>query len=67
MEGLLYLRKYGISGPEFGIKEELVTERGRQLFQVLLTGGDWNHTLISHFTREGKLLHPMTALGPMNY
>ena len=22
MEGLLYLQKYGIGGPEFGIKEE---------------------------------------------
>ena len=26
MEGLLYLEKYGIVGPEFGIKEEFVTE-----------------------------------------
>ena len=26
MEGLLYLEKYGIGGPEFGIKEEFVTE-----------------------------------------
>ena len=26
MEGLLYLHKYGIGGPEFGIKEEFVTE-----------------------------------------
>jgi len=26
MEGLLYLQKYGIGGPEFGIKEEFVTE-----------------------------------------
>ena len=33
-EGLLYLEKYGISGPEFGIKEEFVTERGRQLFHA---------------------------------
>ena len=32
MEGLLYLEKYGIGGPEFGIKEEFVTEKGRQLF-----------------------------------
>ena len=31
-EGLLYLEKYGIGGPEFGIKEEFVTEKGRQLF-----------------------------------
>ena len=30
-EGLLYLEKYGIGGPEFGIKKEFVTERGRQL------------------------------------
>ena len=28
MEGLLYLEKYGIGGPEFGIKEEFVTEKG---------------------------------------
>ena len=34
MEGLIYLQKYGIGGPEFGIKEESVTERGRQLFHV---------------------------------
>ena len=33
-EGLLYLEKYGISGPEFGIKEEFVTEKGRQLFHA---------------------------------
>jgi len=26
MEGLLYLPKYGIGGPEFGIKEEFITE-----------------------------------------
>jgi len=26
MEGLLYFQKYGIGGPEFGIKEEFVTE-----------------------------------------
>ena len=34
IEGLLYLQKYGIGGPEFGIKEEFVTEKGRQLFHV---------------------------------
>ena len=34
MEGLLYLEKYGIGGPEFGIKEEFVTEEGRQLFHA---------------------------------
>ena len=33
-EGLLYFEKYGTGGPEFGIKEELVTERGRQLFHA---------------------------------
>ena len=35
-EGLLilYLEKYGIDGPEFGIKEESVTEKGRQLFHT---------------------------------
>ena len=32
-EGLLYLEKYGIGGPKFGIKE-FVTEYGRQLFQA---------------------------------
>ena len=26
MDRLLYLHKYGIGGPEFGIKEEFVTE-----------------------------------------
>ena len=34
MEGRLYPRKYGIGGPEFGIKEEFVTEKGRQLFHA---------------------------------
>ena len=34
MEGLLYLEKYGIGGPEFGINEKFVTEKGRQLFHV---------------------------------
>ena len=34
IEGLLYLEKYGIGGPEFGIKEEFVTEKGRQLFHA---------------------------------
>ena len=38
MEGLLYLQKYGIGGPEFGIKEEFVTERRRQLFHARATG-----------------------------
>ncbi len=33
-EGLLYFEKYGTGGPEFGIKEEFVTERGRQLFHA---------------------------------
>ena len=33
MEGL---EKCGISGPEFGIKEEFVTEEGRQLFHAVL-------------------------------
>ena len=27
-EGLLYFKKYGTGGPEFGIKEEFVTEKG---------------------------------------
>ena len=77
MEGLLYLQKYGIGGPEFGIKEEFVTEKGRQLFHAhamnreacclqlcQLTGANWNHTLVSGFTWERRLLHPTTALRP---
>ena len=28
------IEKYGIGGPEFGIKEEFVTEKGRQLFHA---------------------------------
>ena len=57
MEGLLYLEKYGIGGPEFGIKEEFVTEKRRQFFHARamnreacsfclqlgqLTGANWN-------------------------
>ena len=34
MEGLLSLEKYTIGGTEFGIKEEFVTEKGRQLFHA---------------------------------
>jgi len=34
MEGILCLEKYGIAGPEFGIKEGFVTEEGRQLFHT---------------------------------
>ena len=37
MEGLLYFQKYGIGGPEFGIKE-FVAEKGRQLFHALQLG-----------------------------
>ena len=33
-KGLLYFEKYGINGPEFGIKEEFVTERERRLFHA---------------------------------
>ena len=48
-EGLLYFEKYGTGGPEFGIKEEFVTERGRQLFNarawtgrlVVYSSADW--------------------------
>ena len=71
MEGLLYLQKYGIGGPEF------VTEKERHLFHARainreacclqlgqLTGANWNHTLVSGFTRERKLLHPTTSLRP---
>ena len=77
MEGLLYLHKYGIGGPEFGIKEEFVTEKGRQLFYACamnreacclqlgqLTSTNWHHPLASGFTRERRLLHPTTALRP---
>ena len=77
MEGLLYLQKYGIGGPYFRIKEECVTEKGRHLFHARamsreacylqfgqLTGANWNHTLVSGFTRERRLLHPTTALRP---
>ena len=56
MEGLLYLQKYSIGGPEFGIQEQIVTEKGRafharamnreacclQLSQ--LTGANWNRS-----------------------
>ena len=65
---------------EFGIKEEFVTEKGRQFFHARamnreacclqlgqLTGANWNHTLVSGFTRERRLLHPMTALRPMQH
>ena len=77
MESLLYLQKYGIGGPEFGIKEEFVTEKGRQLFHAhamnreacclqlgQLTGANRNHTLVSGFTQERRLLHATTALRP---
>ena len=38
MEGLLYLQKYGIVGPEFGTKEEFVTDLPCKVqgFKVLL-------------------------------
>ena len=64
-EGLLYLEKYSIGGPESRIKEEFVTEKGRQLFHARamnreacclqlsqLTGANWNHALVSGFTWE---------------
>ena len=35
MEGFLYLQKYGIGGPDFGIKEECITEKGRHLLEKL--------------------------------
>ena len=75
MEGLLYLEKYVIGGPEFGIKKEFITERGRQLFHApcmnreacclqpgQLTGANWNHPLASGLTQERRLLHPLTTL-----
>jgi len=71
MEGLLYLQKYGIGGPEFGIKQEFVTEKGRQFFHAhamkleacclqlsQLTGTNWNHTLVSGFTWEEETTAP---------
>ena len=77
MEGLLYLQKYGISGPESGIKEEFLTEKGRQIFHARamnrkacclqlgqVTSANWNHILVSGFTRERRLLHPTTTLRP---
>ena len=66
MEGLLYLQKYGISGPEFGIKEEFVTEKGRQLFHARaeqggllstarpLTGANWNRSFGQWLIHKGK-------------
>ena len=78
MEGLLYVQKYSISGPEFGITERRISNRkGKaalpcpcmnrevcclQLSQ--LTSAKWNHTLVSGFTWERRLLHLMTALRP---
>ena len=39
-EGLLYFEKYGTGGPEFGIKEEFVTEReGSSSMSVHEQGG----------------------------
>ena len=43
--------KYGIGGPEFGIKEEFVTEKGRLLFHA-------------HTGKKTTGLHPTTALKP---
>ena len=69
MEGLLYLQKYGIGGPEFGIKEEFVTEKGRQLFHARaltlnreacclqlgqLTGANWNRRSFGQWLHTGK-------------
>ena len=40
MESLSYLQKYSIGGPEFGIKEEFVTEReGSSAMPVPEQGG----------------------------
>ena len=79
MEGLLYLKKYGISGPEFaGITERRIGNRkGKAALPCpcmnreacclqlgQLTSTNWNHPLASGFTRERRLLHPKTALRP---
>ena len=68
MEGLLYLEKYGIGGPEFGIKE-FATEKGRQLFHARamtlnreacclqvgqLTGANWNRRSFGQWLHTGK-------------
>ena len=75
MEGLLYLEKYGIGGPEFGIKEEFVTEKGRQLFYACamnreacclqfgkLTGTNWNRSFGQwlHTGKETTVPHDRT-------
>ena len=79
MEGLLYLEKYGIGGPEFGIKEEFVTEKGRQLLHARamnreacclqlgqLTGADWNRSFGQwlHTEKETTAPHDRTKTQP---
>ena len=60
MEGLVYLQKYGIGGPEFGIKEEFVPEYGRQLFHARAMNREacclqLGQLTASGFTRERRL------------
>ena len=67
MEGLSYLGKYFIGGPEFGIKEEFVTEKRRQFFHAgamnreacclqfgQLTGVNWNRRSFGQWLHTGK-------------
>ena len=70
MEGLLYLQKYGIGGPEFGITERRISNRKRkaalpcpcmdreacQVGRSSATDQHWNHPLASGFTRERRLV-----------
>ena len=70
-EGLLYLQKYGIGGPEFGITERRISnrkgkaalpytsmnKRGVLCAAQSLTGVNWNHTYVICFTQEGRHLY----------
>ena len=75
MEGLLYLQKYGISGPEFGITERKISNRkGKAALPCQcmeqggllgaarpLTSANWYHSLASGFAQERRLLcHTIT-------
>ena len=51
-EGLLYFEKYGTGGPEFGIKEEFVTEGGRQLFHARA----WTRRLVVYSSANWPVL-----------
>ena len=69
MEGLLYLEKNGIGGPEFGIKQFVTEKAGRQLFHARamtlnrkacclqlgqLTGANWNRRSFGQWLHTGK-------------